>query len=299
MEKSNLLAPALVFLSFSAFQTHFSQAMDSMAVSLIQPDGTKRAMKLNLDQPLSELRSNLISKGVRILAEDKFETSLGDISPREEEQWTVREAIKDNVLSFKHRDSFDQVAPVLIADQVIKKQETEEKEQQEKIAFWGSGIEKILSHIKGLGKDNLPDWKLLFLLEELQTDYTPAAQIAICCKASPTPLLPPSVEHTLSQTPEYRYFKLQMKTLATHARVIREDLRCPNLESTSYYILCPYWTDQGIIDPTKGSMKDGPKRPWLLGLREKLFDIAKMKMDMYKTFQNTPHPLWEEFSKMR
>jgi hypothetical protein len=292
-----LLASATVTLALLGVQIHSSEAMDAMAVSLIQPDGAKRAMKLNLDQPLSELRSSLMGKGVAILADDKFQTSLGDISPREEAQWTVREAIKDNVLSFKFRGSFDQVISAPVVEQVIKSQETEKREKQEKVAFWGSGIDKTLSHIKGLGKDDLPTWKLLFLLGELQTYYTPAGQIGFCCKTSPISLLPVGVEHTLSQTPEYQYFKLQMDTLTTHARIIREDLHCNKPPSVSYNILAFGWQEQH--DFTKGSVENGSKRPWLLGLREKLFDIAKMKMDMYRMLQNAPHPLWEEFRKMK
>jgi len=95
-----------VVLVFSVFQIYSSQAMDTMAISLIQPDGTKRTMKLNLDQPLSELRSDLISKGIDILPDDKFQTNSGDdIHPCDEALWKVREVI-DHILSFKPRGSF-------------------------------------------------------------------------------------------------------------------------------------------------------------------------------------------------
>ena len=102
MKKLNFLtSTALVFSSFLALQTLSSQAMDTMAISLTQPDGIKKAMKLNLDQPLSELRTMLIHKGIRILPDDKFFTEMGEISPREEGGWTVREVVVGKVLSFK------------------------------------------------------------------------------------------------------------------------------------------------------------------------------------------------------
>lgn len=99
----------LFSLSFLGIQTHSSQAADTMPISLVQPDGSKRAMRLNLDQPLSEVRGMLIGKGLDITPNDKFSSmEMGDFSPREEAQWKVRDALSGNVLSFKPRGSASQ-----------------------------------------------------------------------------------------------------------------------------------------------------------------------------------------------
>jgi len=99
--KLKRLAPvALLFLNFLGLQISSSQAADVTEISLIQPDGTKKAMKLDLDQPLSELRNVLLQEGVNILPDDKF---LVAISSKEEAQWSIREAISGDVLSFKLR----------------------------------------------------------------------------------------------------------------------------------------------------------------------------------------------------
>ena len=100
-----LISSALVALTFSAPQIS-SQAMESVTapITFIQPDNKRMVMKVNLDQPLSDLRSELISKG-RISLEDIFQHKGGDIFPDDEKDWTIREVIMDNALSLKPRDS--------------------------------------------------------------------------------------------------------------------------------------------------------------------------------------------------
>jgi len=100
-----LASGALVFLNFLCLQTYSSQAADMREILLIQPDGAKKAVELNLDQSLSELRNVLVQKGVNILPDDKF---LVEISSQDEAQWSIREAISGDVLSFKPRITFQE-----------------------------------------------------------------------------------------------------------------------------------------------------------------------------------------------
>jgi len=102
----NLASTFLASLYVSGISIQPSQAADTMAISLIQPDGSKRAMKLDLDQPLSAVRVMLVGKGLDITTNDQFSSmEMGVLSPREEAQWKVREFLSGNVLSFRLRAS--------------------------------------------------------------------------------------------------------------------------------------------------------------------------------------------------
>jgi len=98
----------LVSLSLLGIQAHSSQAADERFISIIQPDGVKKLMKVNFDQRLSELREMLMGRGADITPDDKISTNMGEISPRDETAFKVRDVITDNALSFKPRGSLSQ-----------------------------------------------------------------------------------------------------------------------------------------------------------------------------------------------
>jgi hypothetical protein len=94
----------LVTLAFSALQAQPSQAADERLISIIQPDGVKKLMKLNCDQRLSELRETLMGRGT-ITSGDRISTDMGEISPRDEGSFKVSDVVTGNSLSFKPRGS--------------------------------------------------------------------------------------------------------------------------------------------------------------------------------------------------
>jgi V8-like Glu-specific endopeptidase len=104
MTGKKLFASALVALAFSAIQAQSSQAADERLISIIQPDGVKKLMKLNCDQRLSELRETLMGRGTITLS-DRISTDMGEISPRDEGSFKVSDVVTSNSLSFKPRGS--------------------------------------------------------------------------------------------------------------------------------------------------------------------------------------------------
>jgi len=104
-----LLASSFVILAFLTSQIYVAQAIEKATpIVFIQPDGKKMAMKVDLDQPLSDLRWELIDKGIA-LTTDIFQWEGNDIFRDDEKNWRIRDAIKDNSLFFKPRSSISAV----------------------------------------------------------------------------------------------------------------------------------------------------------------------------------------------
>jgi len=106
MKNLKLLASsALVVLAFSIPQIHLSQAMESILkpIIFIQPNHERMVIKVNLDQPLSDLRLELMTKE-RIMPNDIFQQEGGYIFQNDEKDWTIREVLINNTLFLKSRD---------------------------------------------------------------------------------------------------------------------------------------------------------------------------------------------------
>jgi len=116
---ARLASIPLVAFNICGLHIPHAEAADMMAVSVVQPNGSKKMMKLNLDQPVSELRETLVNRGLDITPHDKiFLEEKGELSPRDEKEWKIREVMADNVLMFKpRRTSFYQMLAVSSSDQ--------------------------------------------------------------------------------------------------------------------------------------------------------------------------------------
>lgn len=99
-----ILYSVFITITFAFPQIHLSWAMDAPTpIKVTQPDGTTILMRVCLNQPLSDLRLELIKKE-KMIPNDSFQLDGMDIYQGDEKDWTVRNVIRNNTLTMKSRN---------------------------------------------------------------------------------------------------------------------------------------------------------------------------------------------------
>ncbi len=98
------IIPKFFLVYLSIISATYTMESPLTSIKVIQPDGKKTMLKVNLNQSLSEFRLELTSKN-RLTSQDIFLHEECEIQLDDEKEWSIRDILEANTLSLKPRDT--------------------------------------------------------------------------------------------------------------------------------------------------------------------------------------------------